>query len=520
MRAAWMFILSTLVVFDTLAAEKDAAILYELPMSPTPVSRIDGFVSAKLQRLGIPQPRVCSDAVFVRRVYLDVIGTLPTAEEARAFLEDKSMNKRRALIERLLARDEFADYWAMKWADLLRVKAEFPINLWPNAVQAYHRWIRASIAENKPYDRFARELLTASGSNFRAPPVNFYRAMQNKTPEGIARAVALTFMGARTDRWRKDQVEGMAAIFSQLGYKATGEWKEEIVFFDATKPAPAALAFPDGSTASPAAERDPREQFADWLCTPRNPWFTAAICNRVWSWLLGRGIIHEVDDIRTGNAPCNGDLICHLRDELIEARYDLKHLFRIILNSRTYQASSIARSTHPEAEANFAHYPMRRLEAEVLIDALNQITGTTERYASPIPEPFTFIPEDQRSVALADGSITSAFLELFGRSSRDTGMEGERNSRVTAAQRLHLLNSSHIQKKIEQGPKMQALLRAKGNSREKLTALYFTILSRPPMDEELKIAEAYLQAPSGERRDGALDVAWALLNSAEFLHRH
>lgn len=200
------------------------------------------------------------------------------------------------------------------------------------------------------------------------------------------------------------------------------------------------------------ADLDPREVFADWLIDPKNPWFTRNIVNRIWAWLLGRGIIHEPDDIRPDNPPSNPELLAYLEKELIAAKYDLRHLYRIILNSQTYQLSAIPASDKPQAEVNFAHYPLRRLEAEILIDALNQITGTTEKYSSAVPEPFTFIPEEQRSIELADGSITSSFLEMFGRSSRDTGLVGERNNSPSAAQRLHLLNSSHIQKKIEQGP--------------------------------------------------------------------
>jgi hypothetical protein len=236
---------------------------------------------------------------------------------------------------------------------------------------------------------------------------------------------------------------------------------------------------------------------------------------------MGRGIVHEPDNLRADNRAVNPELLVYLQGELIAARYDLKHLFRLILNSRTYQLSAIPRSTHAEAEAHFAHYPMRRLEAEVLIDALNQITGATERYASPIPEPFTFIPEDQRSIALADGSITSPFLELFGRSSRDTGLETERNSRITSAQCLHLINSSHIQRKLEQGPKLQPLLRAKEPLKEKTSALYLSILSRTPTDEELTAVQRYTEPESGPAPANApLDVAWALINSAEFLYRH
>ncbi len=513
---ALSLVIGTLALAGTVRAEVEAANPYDTKLTPTQISALDQLVFARLQRLGIQSAWTCSDALFVRRVHLDVIGTLPTPEETEAFLADKSMHKRRDLIERLLERDEFADYWAMKWSDVLRVKAEFPINLWPNAVQAYHRWIHRSIVENKSYDRFAREMLTASGSNFRMPPVNFYRAMQKKDAEGIAHTVAITFMGARADKWPDERRKGMAAFFSQLGHKSTAEWKEEIIFFDSAKPVEGTPVFPDGTAAKLTTERDPREVFADWLISPRNPWFTANIANRVWSWLLGRGIVDEADDLRADNPARNPELLRYLQAELIGARYDLKHLYRLILNSRTYQLSSVPRSTHPEAEANFAFYATRRLEAEVLIDALNQISGTTEKYASPIPEPFTFIPEDQRAIALADGSITSSFLELFGRSARNTGMAGERNSRITPDQRLHLLNSGHVQKKIEQGPKMQALLRSNDGLKKKTTALYLAILSRYPTNEELKVVEGYTQP---EASAGA-DVAWALINSAEFLHRH
>jgi hypothetical protein len=506
---------------------------------PTKGSVIDDLVFARLERLNIPPANACSDAVFVRRVYLDVIGTLPTAIEAKDFLLDKSPDKRRALIDRLLQREEFVDYWTMKWSDLLRVKAEFPINLWPNAAQAYHRWIRTSLKENKPYDRFVRELLTASGSNFRVGQVNFYRAMQNKDPQGIAQTVALTFMGARADKWPSNQLAGLAAFFSQVGYKSTAEWKEEIVFWDpekagrevldppsggahgVTRPAlsETVATFPDGTRAKLTVDRDPREVFADWLIDPKNPWFTRAIANRVWSWLLGRGIIHEPDDIRPDNPPVNPELLAFLEAELVASRFDLKQLYRLILNSKTYQLASIPRSDKPEAGANFAYYPLRRLDAEVLIDALNQITSTTEKYSSPIPEPFTFIPEDQRSIALPDGSITSPFLELFGRPPRDTGLEAERNNRSAADQRLHLLNSSHIQRKLEQSRMLQYQLQGNRPVREIATALYLGILSRFPTEPELQTAEAYAQS-AASKREAVIDLAWALINSAEFLHRH
>ena len=496
---------------------------FEGPASSTPESAIDRLVCARLGQLGVAPANPCSDAVFVRRAYLDVIGTLPTAAEARDFLLDPSARKRSGLIDRLLAREEFADYWAMKWSDLLRLKAEFPINLWPNAAQAYHRWIRASLATNKPCSQFARELLTASGSNFRVGPVNFYRALQNKEPQGLAQTVALTFLGARTEKWPTNRLAGLAAFFSQVGYKATGEWKEEIVFFDpslATNGLAQAARFPDGTPARLTPERDPREIFADWLITPQNPWFTRNLANRAWSWLLGRGIVHEPDDQRPDNPPSNPELLAYLEQELIAANYDLKQLFRLILNSRTYQLASIPKSTLPPAEANFAAYPLRRLEAEVLIDALNEITGSTEKYSSAIPEPFTFIPEGQRSIGLPDGSITSPFLEMFGRPPRDTGLESERNNRPTAAQRLQLLNSSQVQRKLERSRMIQYHTTSGKTPREIASGMYLGILSRFPTESELQTVEAYARAAGTNQRQAVVDLAWALLNSAEFLYRH
>ncbi|HUT37093.1 MAG TPA: DUF1553 domain-containing protein [Planctomycetota bacterium] len=500
----------------------------EHPRDTSPRTGIDEVVFGRLEKLGIPPAEACSDEVFVRRAYLDVIGTLPTPKETRQFLADKSPNKRSALIDQLLEREEFADYWTMKWGDLLRVKAEFPINLWPNAAMAYYRWIRASVKSNLPYDRFARELLTASGSNFRVPQVNFYRATQTKEPEALAKAVALTLLGARAEKWDKGRLAGMAVLFSQVGFKGTQEWKEEIVFFDRVKAAKdaasgaaKAAAFPDGTPTPLPPDTDPREVFADWLIRPENPWFARNVVNRIWYWLQGRGIIDEPDDIRPDNPPSNPELLAHLEKELVAAKYDLKHVYRLILNSRTYQLSAIPRSKHADAEANFAFYAIRRLDAEVLIDALCQITGTTEQYSSPIPEPFTFIPAWQRSIALPDGSITSAFLEMFGRPPRDTGLEAERNNMPSPAQRLHLLNSSHIRRKIGESKTLAPLLAASGMSqRSAVTELYLTFLSRFPTDEELAIVKAYGQSGEAKGPEALVDLAWALINSAEFLYRH
>ncbi len=526
--------------------------------SPTPLktqSTIDRLVMERLRPLGV-RPTLCSDAVFVRRAYLDATGVLPTAAEAKAFINDPDTDtKRKRLIDRLLASDDFAIYWGMKWGDLLRIKAEFPVNLWPNAAQLYHRWVVSSLQENKPYDQFVREMLTASGSNFRVGPVNFYRAMSDRSPEGIASIVALTFLGMRTESWPAERLAGMSGFFAQVGYKPTSEWKEEYVFWDPAgthtiagslapgrakieeigtaatdtaeaKPFPSSAVFPDGTKVALSPDRDPREVFADWLLTAENPWFARSLSNRVWSWLLGRGIVHEADDLRPDNPPSNPELLAYLEREFVVSKYNLHHLFRLILNSETYQFSSLAKSSKPEVAAQFGSYPLRRLEAEVLIDAINGITGTSELYTSPIPEPFTYIPQGQPSIAIGDGSITSPFLALFGRSARATGTEDERPNQVVSAQWLHLLNSSHIQEKLEKGPALKAILQPKRPPREKITDLYLTILSRYPTPEEAARAREYCGVGSdgkpgkGARTEHWGDLAWALLNSNEFLFRH
>jgi hypothetical protein len=482
--------------------------------------RIDDLAFARWKQLGIEPSKPCSDEVFLRRAYLDVIGTLPTPEEAALFLHDADAGKRGALIDRLLGRDEFAAYWALKWSDVLRVKSEFPINLWPNAVQAYYRWIHTAIATNLPYDRWARQMLVSSGSNFRVPEVNFYRAIPSHDPPAIAQAVALTFMGTRGAQWPKPRLDGMAAFFSQVGYKSTSEWKEEIVYFDFTRPTPAGAVFPDGRPARLTPGQDPREVFAAWLLAPDNPWFARNAVNRIWYWLLGRGIVQEPDDIRPDNPPANPELLAYLEREMAASHYDLRHIYRLILNSQLYQLSSIPRDTRPEAAANFASYTLRRLDAETLIDAICQITGTTEDYSSPIPEPFTYLPENQRSTTLPDGSIGSAFLDMFGRPPRDTGLASERNNTITSEQRLHLLNSTHIQLKIQQSTKLRTLVQAGGTPREPVERLYLAILSRYPTDQEWQPIAAYFQSAKANRWQAATDLAWALINSAEFLYRH
>ena len=522
-----------------LALRLPAATPYEFPVPTGPApglqkvqtdtlekedQQLDELVLARLRALNLTPAKPCSDAVFARRVWLDVTGTLPTAAEAQDFILNTQPGKRRALIERLLARDEYADYLALKWSDVLRIKAEFPINLWPNAAQSYHHWVREAVRTNAPLDQVARTLLTASGSDFENPPVNFYRAMQNKTPAGLAQAVALTFLGERADHWPSNRLANLAVFFANVDRKATAEWKEEILFFNPAATNAGALngasrtaILPDGQTVKLSPDQDPRIVLAGWLV--QDPQFARAMVNRAWYWLFGRGLVQEPDDFRADNPPVNPELLNFLATEFTDSGYDFKQLYRLILNSHTYQFAPVPADGNPAAAANFACHALRRLDAEVLIDAIDQLTGANESYVSAIPEPFTYIPDNLRSIALPDGSITSSFLELFGRPSRDTGLASERNDHISAAQKLNLLNSTLMQRKIEQSRMITFQTSAGRPPADAVTGMYLGILSRYPTSAESKTAEDYLQSSLG-RRPATVDLAWALMNSAEFLYQH
>ncbi len=505
-----------LAAFLLLAAPGPAA-PYEAGAWTVPATPLDALVLDAQRRAGVRPALPCSDEVFFRRVHLDLAGILPEPEEAGRFLADGSPDKRARLIDALMEREEFADLWSLKWCDLLRVKSEFPVNLWPNAVQAYHRWIRDAIRENRPLDGVARDLLTSSGSNFRDPPVNFWRAVQGREPGSLAAAVALTFLGERFDRWPAERRAPFAALFSRVRWKGTGEWKEEIVLHDPAPAPPLDAALPDGTAVRVPAGTDPRAVFADWLLEPGKRRFARSVANRAWSWFLGRGVVHEPDDLRPDNPPAIPGLLELLAKDLEDGRYDMRRLFRRILNSRTYQQSPIPADGDG---ALFSCYPVRRLDAEVLADALAWIAGRGEGYSSGIPEPFTFLPAG-RTTALADGSITSPFLEMFGRPARDTGLESERSGRPTDAQRLHLLNSTDVQRRIRNSPRLRAAVEgARGDRDETIRRIFLVVLSRSPIPEEAAAAARHFRAGGRAPREAAEDLAWALVNSREFLYRH
>ncbi len=500
-------------------------------------NKIDELVLAKLKQLGIPPSDPCEDHEFLRRIFLDVTGTLPTVDETRAFLKDTDPEKRAKLIDRLFAGDLFADYWALKWCDLLRVKSEYPSNLWPNAVQAYYHWIRNSIARNKPYDQFAREMIVSSGSNFRNSEVNFYRAFLKRDAQSLSEATALIFMGARTscarchahptEEWDLDDNLALAAFFAKVGYKKTLEWKEEIVYFNRRgslrHPLTRQVVQPAFLGAEPLelpVDRDPRAEFAEWLTAPDNPYFAKNIVNRIWFWLFNRGIVHDPDDFRPTNPPTNPQLLDYLAKELVEHKYDLRHIYRLVLNSGTYRRSARANEFNAKDNAHFSHYLTKRLTAEQLLDAVNQITETSDQFTSRVPEPYTILPRGHRAVQLADGTISTPFLELFGRPSRNSPFESERSCETSMRQALHFINSSHIENKVAGSPWLKRLLASGKTNEELVTEIYLTAIARFPADEEKQSVLDYIGTDNRARRQAFYDFVWAIMNTKEFMFNH
>lgn len=505
-----------------------------------PFNRVDELVLAKLRELGVPPSGSCSDEEFIRRVYIDVTGKLPPPEEVRKFLADDSPDKRARLIDRLLDSPGYADYWALKWGDLLKIKSEYPSNLWPNAVQAYHQWIRRSIATNKPYDQFVRELLVSAGSNFRDPPANYYRASEKRDAVGFAESTALVFMGVRmecarchghpSEPWTMDDNLGMGAFFAQIAFKDTREWKEEIVYLDADAvlhhPRTRQVVEPrllDGTTVELPAGKDPRAVFSDWLLDPDNPYFARNIVNRVWFWLLGRGIVHEPDDMRPSNPPSNPELLDYLAEELVKHQYDLKSIYRLILNSATYQRSAKTVPGNAWDDRYFSHYRVRRLPAEVLSDALGTVTQRWDRFSSQIPEPYSNWPEGYRAVEMPDGSVSTPFLELFGRPPRDTSYECDRDNSPSMRQALYLVSSSTLESKITGSPRIRAWVQDKTPDEKVVEELFLLTVARFPKPEEKQTALQHLEensADDGARTRAIQDLMWAALNTKEFLFNH
>ena len=502
---------------------------------------IDKHVNAHLKKLNLRPSDVCDDATFLRRAHLDIIGTLPTAEEARRFLSDdvaaevrrrsdgatnesasspRRLQRRAQLVEELLKRPEFADFWALKWADLLRVDRQ---KLGQRDAYAYYRWIRDQFAANRPLDQFARALLTAEGPLDDAPAGHFYKVVTR--PGDMANAVSQVFLGIRLacaechhhpfDRWSQTDYYGMSGLFAQVSIRK-GALGETLLAEGnpATKhPRTGENVPPHALDAEPSKDPgDRRRALAEWFTAPENPWFARNLANRLAAHFLGRGVIEPVDDVRATNPPGNPALLDALAGAVVESRFDLKQFIRTLTASRTYQLSATPNDTNAQDEQNYSRALFKRLPAEVLLDAVSQVTG--------VPEKFDGVPNGARAIQLWDSQTQHYFLKLFGRPVRVTACECERNSEASIAQVLHLLNSPNLHAKLTHADGQLARLNAAHPDNSKLAdELYLTFFSRLPSDAERQLVAKHLAA-SPDRQQAVEDYAWSLLNAVEFVFNH
>lgn len=494
---------------------------------PPDAAYIDREVWKKLRELNVPPSPAAGDAEFVRRVFLDTAGTLPTPPETRAFLSDADPAKRAKLIDKLLERPEYADSWAVKWADILRVNRSL-LGTDANA-QKYHEWIRESLAANKPYDQFVREILTATGGGQVNGAANFYRvAFESPTAFAeITNTVSQTFLGTQIEcaqchhhpyeRWTQEDFYGLAAFFARLKNKRN---KEDIEYYSDAKgdlrfPRTNAVVKPhvlDGQPLEVDAASDPRAPLAAWLTAKENPLFARALVNRLWAHYLGRGLVEPIDDLRATNPASHPELLDALAKDFTDHGFDLKHITRVMLNSRTYQLTAAADKTNAQDTQNFSHAYLKRLPAEILLDAICQVTG--------VPETFTGMPAGTRAIQLWNSRTPSYFLDVFGRPLRVSPCECERSPEPNIGQALHLLNAAQLQEKIS-APTGRLALLLKGDRPpgEIIEELYLAALARAPRAEEKRKAEEYVTAKM-DRRQGLEDVLWALMNTREFLFNH
>lgn len=481
---------------------------------------IDRHVNAHLKKLNLRPSEGCDDAAFLRRASLDIIGTLPTADEARRFLADKASDKRAQLVESLLKRPEFADFWALKWADLLRVDRQ---KLGQRDAYAYYRWIRDQFAANRPLDQFARALLTAEGPLDDAPAGHFYKVVTR--PGDMANAVSQVFLGIRLacaechhhpfDRWSQTDYYGMSGLFAQVSIRK-GALGETLLAEGnpATKhPRTGETVLPHALDAEPSKDTgDRRRALAEWFTAPENPWFARNLANRLAAHFLGRGVIEPVDDVRATNPPGNPALLDALARVVTDSRFDLKQFIRTLAASRTYQLSATPNDTNAQDEQNYSRALFKRLPAEVLFDAVCQVTG--------VPEKFDGVPSGTRAIQLWDSQTQHYFLKLFGRPVRVTACECERNSEASIAQVLHLLNSPNLQSKLSHANGQLARLVASHPDNAKLAdELYLTFFSRMPTATERQLVAKHLAA-SPDRQQSVEDYAWSLLNAVEFVFNH
>ena len=447
----------------------------------------------------------CSDEVFLRRVYLTVTGALPTPQQAVEFLEDQSSDKREALIDKLLQSELGLKYMQMRWGDILRIKSEFPSNLWPNGVQAYNRWIYEQLMNNVPYDKMVRGLLLSTGSNFRSPAANFYRGFQTRNSKNIYDNINLLFLGNR------ECYDNGNIWFSQIKYKSTKEWKEEIIYLDIHKRAPYnQIELGDDTNFYLRQDSDWREPYVMWLTSPKNRRFAEVMVNRMWFWVFGKGIVHEPDDWRDDNLPSDPELLKELTDYFLAQNFDMRAMMKRILLSDKFNSKAA-----PEGD-----YTPQRLPAEVIVDAMASVTNIWSTYTSRVPEPFTFYPPRTRSTHLGDATVSSSELELFGKVSRDVSLESQRNNAITSRQLLYLMNSSALENRIRKSPTLQKIYIQSANIEQLADNITLLTLSRRATAAEVEMYRQYMEQNQLPMMEVAVDIMWMQINSNEFLYNH
>jgi len=489
--------------------------------SPRPnANYLDTLVDKKLQKVKILPSALCSDEDFLRRASIDLTGLPPTPEKVRAFLADPSADKRDRAIDLMIDSPEFTSHWTHKWADLLQANRKL---LGDKSTWAFDRWIENAVARNMPYDAMVRELMTARGGSIDSPAVNYYRAQKEPTV-ALENATQL-FLGIRFscnkchdhpfERWTQNQYYGMAAFWGQVGAKGTREG-EQLIYDrtdgEVTHPKDGRVmppTFPYEHPGKITKEGARREQLADWLTSPENPFFAKSVANRVWSYLLGRGIIDPVDDIRSSNPASNPELLDALEKDFVAHGFDLRHLIRTIARSRTYQSSIVTNTFNEDDTVNFSHAMPRRLTAEQLLDAIDVAAGRMPKFAG--------VPAGFRANQLPDSQVGGTFLDLFGRPPRETPCECERSSEVSLSQALNLVNGPTIADALlDPNGRIANLLKTNPDNARIVEEMYLAALSRLPKPEESAKAIQYI-AEAESKAEGAQDLLWALINSPAFL---
>ena len=490
---------------------------------PTPALPIDRLVSTKLTALGLETSGKSTDSDFLRRAYLDAIGILPTPDEVRAFLADHDTSKREKLIDVLLERPEYVDFWTLKWGDILRSSSRI---LNEKGMYAFNHWLRRSVAENKPWNQFAQELLLAKGSALEGP-ANFFRTANS--PQELAETTSQVFLGVRIqcakchnhpyEKWTQNQYYQMAAFFARVHSKQ-GDNPEDKVYYtsqsgEVTHPKTKNQVIPAALDAAPITadfHGDRRQPLVDWLTSAKNPFFSHILVNRVWRHFMGRGFVEPVDDLRATNPPSNEALFDWLAQDFAAHNFDLKYLMRSIMLSQTYQRSAEPTKGNDLDTKYYSHYPFKRLGAEQLMDAISTATG--------VPEKFGNYPKGMRAAELPDTGVESYFLDLFGRPARQVTCECERQDAPNVGQVLHLMNSKDVNDRITaKTGRVAQLLEAKAPFPKLMEELYLTAFSRFPTAEESTQGVQTLTVAKDKQKAGE-DLLWVLLNSKEFIFSH